>query len=51
VYSWILASSAPAIELWVALDGNDINAGSSNQPFATIARAQQKAREFREPGM
>jgi hypothetical protein len=50
VYSCIRASSALAIELWVAPDGNDTNAGSSNQPLATVVRAQQKAREFRERG-
>ena len=50
MYSCILASPALAVDLWVAPDGKDINAGTSNRPLATIARAQQKAREFREHG-
>ena len=44
-----LTTSAPSIELWVSPAGNDGNPGTSAQPFASIAHAQQKARELREP--
>ena len=45
-----MALPARAVELWIAPTGNDAGAGTSNQPFATLARAQQKARELRQPG-
>jgi hypothetical protein len=36
-----------AAELWVAPNGGDHNAGTKEQPFATLDAAQRKARELR----
>jgi hypothetical protein len=47
VWLCFFAGSAEAFELWVSPAGNDNNPGTSEQPFASVARAQQKARELR----
>jgi hypothetical protein len=41
--SYALLSPAGGRSLWVAPDGNDANAGSSDAPFRTITRAAQVA--------
>ncbi|HWC59583.1 MAG TPA: hypothetical protein VHC44_07800, partial [Verrucomicrobiae bacterium] len=39
---------ARGVEVWVSPSGDDANPGTVAEPVATIARAQQKARDFRE---
>ena len=47
---WLCFFSIPArgVEVWVSPSGDDANPGTVAEPVATIARAQQKARDFRE---
>jgi Right handed beta helix region len=40
--------SARGVDVWVSPLGDDANPGTVSEPVATIARAQQKARDFRE---
>ena len=40
--------SARGVDVWVSPLGDDANPGTASAPVATIARAQQKARDFRE---
>jgi hypothetical protein len=47
VWSCLLALPAAAMELWVSPDGKDDNPGTTAQPFASVAGAQQAARELR----
>ena len=48
----LVCGQATAGDFFVARDGSDAGPGSINQPFATVARAQQAVRELkaREPG-
>ena len=46
VVLWLAADWTPAAELFVAVDGNDVNDGSQTQPFATLARAQLAVRKL-----
>ncbi len=49
----VLALSCPlygATELFVATHGRDANPGTSAQPFATLARAQNAIREMKAQG-
>src|SRR5690349_4128061 len=39
---------APGGEVWVSPSGKDSNPGTAAQPFATLARARQKARDLHE---
>ncbi len=49
---WIIgASSLSALEFTVAPNGNDSNAGSVEQPFATLQRAQQEVRKAVAAGL
>jgi len=50
VWSCLLTFSAPGPQLWVSPTGNDNNPGTAARPFASIARAQLKARELRQSG-
>ena len=43
----ITAYTSNAAEIWVSPEGNDLNAGTKNEPFATVNRALRKAREMR----
>jgi hypothetical protein len=40
-------NSVHAVDIWVAVNGNDNNAGTKDQPLATVTMALRKAREMR----
>jgi hypothetical protein len=42
------ATSAVAVEFYVATDGNDANPGTRRRPFATVARARGAVREAKD---
>jgi hypothetical protein len=42
-----LAQESKPAEIWVAPSGSDTNLGTANQPLASLAIAQRKARELR----
>ncbi len=42
-----ISTAATAADFYVALDGNDAGAGTPQQPFATIARAQRAVRQLK----
>ena len=44
----VFAQLAYGAEVWVSPSGKDSNPGTAAQPFATLARAQQKARDLHE---
>src|SRR5437899_2391622 len=46
-WSCLLTLPAPALELWVSPYGSDQSPGSPAKPFASVAGAQQEARELR----
>lgn len=43
----ILTIQVSAVEIWVSKTGNDKNAGTKNEPMATLFMAQRKVRELR----
>ena len=47
----LFTAQAVAVELWISPGGNDRNPGTPAQPLASIFRAQEKAREFRDPAL
>jgi len=42
--------SHPAVEFFVALDGDDANPGTKRRPFATLERAREAVRELKKSG-
>ena len=48
VWMCFFSISARGADVWVSPHGNDSNPGTVGEPFATIARAQQKVRDLRE---
>lgn len=48
VFHGIIISSAFSVELFVATDGNDVNPGTRARPFATLERARDAVREWKQ---
>src|SRR5690348_1028116 len=49
LFALLLATQfAQGAEVWVSPSGKDSNPGTKAQPFATLARAQQKVRDLHE---
>lgn len=45
----ILSAPSPALDFFVAPEGDDANPGTKEKPFATLTRARDAARQAREP--